>query len=389
MPPQYRGFTDAWQTLITPQGVFFRSYELLFRWDGNRMQVWSPSEPNARFQALTAIRGHIYTAQNGVGLQEIVGDELRTVPGGDAYKNSGKLFLHPYDDGRILVSARGQLLTVYDGQKVTPFPTQADEYLKKNLTYTSILLADGSLCVTTVSGGAVILSHDGRLLQILNHEAGTVSSTTFSSFQDRDGALWLGTDIGISRVEVNSPVSIFLRDGAYDVARFQGSIYATNLGAVGVARLESDRQTGRPNFIPIPIASQGWTMTVFKDPEGKAPDQLLAATNEGVMRVVGNKLVPAMPAVHGYPEQAYDILHSRKTPARVFIGHSDGIGSMRWNGSTWIDEGRLPNTVYQARTLVEDAQGNLWAGGGTGSVLRIEVAPTGMRDSKAQVISKE
>src|SRR4051794_29415118 len=176
VPPQYRGFTDAWQTLITPQGVFFRSYELLFRWDGNRMKVWAPSGPNDKFQALTAIRGHIYTAQNSIGLQEIVGDELRTVPGGDAYKGAGKLFLNAYDGGHILVSARSQLLTLYDGQKVTPFHTQADEYLTTHKTYTSIVLADGSLCVTTISGGAVILSHDGRLLQILNHEAGTVSS---------------------------------------------------------------------------------------------------------------------------------------------------------------------------------------------------------------------
>ena len=95
------------------------------------MQVWSPST-QSRFQALSAVRGHIYTAQNGIGLQEIVGDELRVCPGGDAYKDAGKLFLHPYDDGHILVSARDQLLTLYDGQKVTPFPTQADEYLQKS-----------------------------------------------------------------------------------------------------------------------------------------------------------------------------------------------------------------------------------------------------------------
>jgi len=386
VPAQYRGFTDAWEILITPQGVFFRSYELLFRWDGNRIQVWSPWQPNARFQALSAVRGHIYTAQDGIGLQEIVGDELRAIPGGDAYKGAGKLFLNAYDDGRILVSARNQLLTLYDGQKVTTFPTQADEYLTTHKTYKSTIFADGRLCITTLSGGAVILSHDGRLLQIVNHEAGVVSSPAFSSFLDRDGALWLGTDIGISRVEINSPVSIFVREGAWDVTRFQGSIFASAIGSASVARLESDRHTGRPNFIPLPGPNQGWTMLVFKDPEGKAPDQLLTTTNEGVMRVLGDKLVPAMAEVHGYPEQAYDILHSRETSARIFIGHANGISSMRWNGSTWIDEGRLPNTVYQARTLVEDAQGALWVGGGTGSVLRIEVAPTGMRDSKAQVI---
>ena len=44
VPAEDRNFTDVWQTLVTPQGVFFRSYQRLFRWDGQRMQVWSTQE---------------------------------------------------------------------------------------------------------------------------------------------------------------------------------------------------------------------------------------------------------------------------------------------------------------------------------------------------------
>src|SRR5437868_1018794 len=126
VPAEARNFTDVWQTLVTPQGVFFRSYERLLRWDGQRMHFWS-HQPKARFQALSAVRGHIYTAQGGVGLQEIVGDELRNVPGGDAYRAAGKLFLHPFDESHILISQRDQLLTLYDGQNAVSFPNQADE----------------------------------------------------------------------------------------------------------------------------------------------------------------------------------------------------------------------------------------------------------------------
>ena len=36
--------------------------------------------------------------------------------------DSNKLFLHPYDDNRILVSARDGILTLYDGQKVSSVP---------------------------------------------------------------------------------------------------------------------------------------------------------------------------------------------------------------------------------------------------------------------------
>ena len=224
VPENARSFTDVWQTLVTPQGVFFRSYELLFRWDGKTMHVWRP-EPKATFQALSVVRGHIYTAQNGVGLQEIVGDEIRNLPGGDAYKNSIKEYLHPFGASDILISEREGLLSLYDGQKSTPFPTQADAYLKEHKLYKSLLLKDGSICLTTLTGGAVIVGHDGSLRQIIGTADGLLDPGVLSAFQDRDGELWLGTTNGITRVEVASPISFFSRGGALDAIRFNGSVY--------------------------------------------------------------------------------------------------------------------------------------------------------------------
>jgi signal transduction histidine kinase/CheY-like chemotaxis protein len=385
--PEDRAFTDVWQTLATPQGVFFRSYEKLFRWDGHRMQVWTPAG-KSRFQAIANIRGHILTSQNGIGLQEVVGDDLRNLLGGDAYQNSIKLFLHPYDDGRILVSARDQLLTLYDGQKLVPFPTQADEYLKIHKVYTTALLPDGSICITTLDGGAVILSHDGGIREIIDKNSGLLDSETLFAYTDREGTLWLGMGSGVARVEVNSPISIILRNSALNVIRFQGSIYASSVASNALGRIVFDPETGRPSSVPIHGPNQGWNMLDFKDPAGKSPNQLLVATSEGVMKLQGDTLVPAMPAVHGLSEQTYVIEKSRKDPSRVFIGHSDGLGSMRWDGQKWIDEGRLPNTIYESRGLVEDGDGVLWVSGGSRSVLRVEVARSGMRDSRYKVLSQ-
>ncbi len=113
IPPEHRSFNEVFRVLSTPQGTFFQSNARLFRWNGQRMQVWATK---TRFNALSEVRGRIYTSQNGIGLQEIVGDELRNLPGGAAYKDSIKLFLHPYDERRILVSASRGTLTLYDGE---------------------------------------------------------------------------------------------------------------------------------------------------------------------------------------------------------------------------------------------------------------------------------
>ena len=392
VPVEDRNFTDVWQTLITPNGIFFRAYERLFRWDGKQMHVWSPGpDPKSRFQALSAVRGHIYISQDDIGLQEIVGDELHNVPGGDAYRSAHKLFLHPYDEGRILISARDQALTLFDGKQAVPFVTGADEYLKINKIYTSAILPDGSICITSLTGGVIILEHDGRLRQIIDAATGLASSNTLWAYQDREGALWVGTDLGVSRVEIDSPISIFSRAGFLDVARFQGSVYAATGGGGGVPlyRLTFDPKSGRPIMVPISGSTQGFNLVVFKDPSHKTPDQLLAATSDGILKLEGDRLVPAVPVLHGLAEQAYAVYQSKFTPNRVFIGHGDGVGSIRWDGKTWIDEGRLPNFIFEARGLTEDAAGILWVSGANGRVIRVEVAPSGLRDSKVQVISHD
>jgi signal transduction histidine kinase/CheY-like chemotaxis protein len=384
VPQADRAFTDVWQTVATPQGVFFRSFERLFRWDGKRMQVWHP-RGNTPFQALSFVRGHVYTDQQGIGLQEIVGDEINDLPGGDAYRNSIKLFLHPYDDNRIVISERNGLLSLYDGQKAAPFRTAADDYLKKARLYVSTPLRDGSLCVNTLNGGAVILNHDGSLRRVIDVAEGILSSDALSAFQDREGALWIGSDNGVSRVQMDGTFSIYANVFVQDFNVFQGTVYATTVsGNTALARIVLDPQTHRPTQQAIRGATQGWNMVDFKDPAGRAPEQLLVATSEGAMRVSGDQMVPLIPAVHGLQEQMYFIGLSHTDPSRLLLGHSDGVQSFHWTNGQWVDEGRLPGVIFEARNMVEDAHGDIWVSGSADKVLRIHMAPSGMREARAE-----
>ncbi len=387
IPPEHRNFNDVWQVLITPRGTFFRSYERLFRWDGQSMHVWTT---NTRFEALSEVRGRIYTSQGGVGLQEIVGDELRTIAGAP-YKGSAKLFLYPYDDRRILVSARTELLTLYDGEKVTPFPTQADDYLKANELYTSIPLPDGSFCLTTLRGGTVILEHDGRLRRLLGKDAGLQTQSALVAYSDREGALWLGLGNGVTRVEINSPISIFSRDSVNDVARLNGSQYiADAAGGTALYRLATNSGTGLPVLQPLPSSfTQAFQLLTFHDAAGKTADQLLAATGFGFMKIEGNSVAPAVPGLQGPTEGLYTLLQSRKFPNRVFGGHFGGLSSIRWEGGAWVDEGRLPNFVGGVNSLAEEADGTLWVATNDRKTLRVEVGSTGLRASKGELLTKK
>ena len=85
------------------------------------------------------------------------------------------------------------MLTLYDGEKVAPFPTQADDYFRKNDIYNSTALPDGGFCLTTFQGGAVIVEHDGRLRRIINQDAGLQNAAAyFPPTPIARERLWLG-----------------------------------------------------------------------------------------------------------------------------------------------------------------------------------------------------
>ena len=139
-------------------------------------------------------------------------------------------------------------------------------------------------------------------------------------------------------------------------------------------------------MVPLHGANQGFSLLKFKDHRARRRTSccLPPAKALCVWWATISSDVTVYPCLDN---QSYLAIQSRKNPDRVFIGHGDGVGSMRWDGSKWIDEGRLPNTVYVANTLAEDSDGDLWAGGGKGHLLHIKVAPTGMRDSTAEAVS--
>lgn len=389
VPADHRGVSDVWQVLPTEKGVFFRAYEQLYRWDGQTVHAWSPA-PGSRFQAISEVRGHIYTAQDGVGMQEVVGDDLVTMPGTEVYKNTYKLFFYPYDEGRILATARDGGITLYDGQKVTPFATDAEPFFKQHKIYNSTMLRDGRIVVNTLSGGAVILGHDGKLQQILNKEAGLLGSDILSSYEDRDGALWIGTSYGVSRVEINSPITVFSHEPALDVLEYKGTIYVSGYsGKASVAKSVTDPVTHQVTFADMKGPSQSWNLVDFKDPSHPGSEQLLVATSEGAMRMQGNELVPLIPSLRSIAEQCYAVVQSKKDPSRIFLAHSDSVQSFRWDGSKWLDEGRLAGVVYEARNVAEDDDGTVFISGGTGKILLIHLGAKGMGDAHWESLGSE
>ena len=159
IPTQKRGFSNIWETHCVKDGVYFRSNRFLFHWDpaaGSMKTLETPLQFNASFNC----GGKYFVRIQGQGLMEIVDGALQLTPNGEVMKSIKIFFMAPYKTGTYLLGTHENGLFLYDygGGTLTPFPTEADEYIKKKQLYDGIRLAysPGSFALATTQGGQLI-----------------------------------------------------------------------------------------------------------------------------------------------------------------------------------------------------------------------------------------
>ncbi|MCP4959073.1 MAG: histidine kinase, partial [Actinomycetia bacterium] len=86
IPEGDRTFADIWSIDDTGDGLYFRTYERLFRWNGRAMKVWRPEQ---RFLQSFGVRDTLYVQQTGIGLMRMDDDALRMAPGGGLFQGPG------------------------------------------------------------------------------------------------------------------------------------------------------------------------------------------------------------------------------------------------------------------------------------------------------------
>jgi ligand-binding sensor domain-containing protein len=126
---------------------------------------------------------------------------------GEKFSETGVWVMLSFN-GQILVTTAEDGLFLHDGQTFSRFKTAADTFLSEGLLYNTCRLLDGKLAFATRRMGVAILDEDGNGARFLTKEnglTGNVVFDVFDVFQDSEGGLWLATQDGITRVELNSP----------------------------------------------------------------------------------------------------------------------------------------------------------------------------------------
>ena len=128
---------SVWTVHVAAAGIYFQSREVLLLLtppadrasdSGWRVRTW---KPRGLFLFAFMVGGTYYVHQQGVGLQQMVGDRLVPVPGSEQFAEERVQVLLPLDAGgspQLLLGTFNRGLFRYDGKTFTPFATDADAY---------------------------------------------------------------------------------------------------------------------------------------------------------------------------------------------------------------------------------------------------------------------
>ncbi len=362
VPEDDREFNYIWRIVSTSDAVYFSARERLFRWSEKEgLRSWAPE---TMYALGFAFEDTFHTVEPGRGLLRAEGDSLQMAPEGEAFANDIIYYALPLEDGSALLGTREQVLMQYDGTSVSSFATEVDKDLDEARLYHGAVLDDGTLAITTHSGGVFLLDQEGRLLRSLDDSSDAKPQQAWYAYTDHDGGLWLALNNGLARLDTSSSLSFLntssgLHGMINGIVRYNGELYAAS--SVGIFRMVTAPGT-TPSFEPVTDDATGQCLHATKADSGA-----LMGCEQGIFQINEN-------GVTRLTSHTVRLLHvSENDPGVLYAGAQEGLLRLVQTEDSWTLEGPVEGMPGWVLSLHEEPGGSLWASTVSDGVVRADV----------------
>ena len=345
------GFADVWKTFSTKHGIFFVTSKYIFRWFNNKMKAWKAP---TYFLHGSYVNNELFVKQWETGLTKLVNDSLVAVPDGAKFDLPIIASIVPYSSNtqdQILICTQMEGFYLYDGRSAQRFLTDFEEKLRNIRVYDVVRLSNQNFAISTIMDGILLMDQHGHLITHINKKDGIPANSVWSIFEDNQKNLWAALDIGISRIEIASPISYYdSRNGIegviIDIQQCNDKLYlATSTGLYVKNNLASKNQ----KFVHIKgVPPQCYDLISF----GKS---ILVGTFQGIFEIQ-NESVRNINLSY-----TFSMKRSEVDTNRIFVGMQSGLKSLKYVNGYWLDEGLIGFYDKEVREMTETPDGKLWA----------------------------
>jgi len=347
-------FQDVLQIFPTPDGVYFITKKIIFRWQNGRLNHWKPE-----YEIISGfyVNKNLYMQVKEKGLMIFRNGSLSPVINGNLVSGAIEIkAMLPYPDNQTLIATGTQGLYLLDVKGVRDFKTLSDEFFMKNLITCGLALCDSSFAIGTSRKGVIIIYPDGQVKQLIDKKAALRNENIQALFADDNNILWAALNNGIAMISIPSPLTFFdeksgLNGSVNHVIRHNGKLFVSTYQGL----FYYDESTFSFQAVPE-IITACWCVMPFGN-------NLLAATSQGVFLVSNQH---AKMIREGF---AISLAPSLFDPALFYVGETGGLFCLTSKNGQWLSR-KLAGPGEEINDLLQDAKGYIWGSTLTKGVFR-------------------
>ncbi|HSV76131.1 MAG TPA: triple tyrosine motif-containing protein [Bacteroidales bacterium] len=342
---------EFWRIEEMGGAIYFQSFGMLLRYhNGKFMEIELPGP----MLFLLKTNGKLFIQEIDGGLFEVLDNELVPVAGSEIFGQTEIKALFTLPGNKLLAGTSSEGMFIFDGTSWKNWNNQAEKQLRDYQLNNGILI-ENRLIIGTILKGVLILDTAGNLLRHL-HAGNSLQNNTVLALQaDLQNNFWIGMDIGLDYVALNSPVESFVRTlpnlgTVYDAALFENKLYiGTNQGLFYFEKDLSGAITGG-TLIP---GSQG-QVWFLEEIDGR----LYCGHNDGTFWVDNNRLTLVGDLKGGFNLKRLPLSYGNFMVQGTYYS----LIVYRNAGNVWRQSHVLEGFGWPARFLEVDHLGNIWLG---------------------------
>ncbi len=326
--------------------VYFQSAEYIFIYDGKSIElIKCPTQ----FSSLSIEDGIIYARVMDLGLYYIdMQDSLRLFQNGTYYADKNLYSLLNFS-GKLLAVTNSKGLIHIDKDR----NNHVLDILQGETFNNAIRLGQEFMSIGTFDDGIRILDKDLNLVEKATVDDGLLDGNIQAQYVDNEGNLWLATNRGVAKVEVNAIVKEYskllgINASIEDITRYRGNMYISTY--FGLKYLDRNGQIKKVKD----ISNDCYGINVVEVDN----DSMLLISEVSAVR----KLDTDSTSSDVFKAAPYMVVSSKINKNYFFVADYEGLYCIKYENGQFIPVDEIKNfskVVYNALTL---ENGEIWMG---------------------------
>lgn len=354
---------DFWKIILSRNEIYFPSAKNIYKFNTKANTISIIPAPNW-FQFVFEVNERIFVQEKKLGLMELRNNKLVPITGGAVLNGDCVYGMVPLSSTSILIATIDKGLYRMDNEVVSKCNFPCDAFLTKNQVFSLSLLPNGYIAFGTILNGLLITDHNGNILSNINKQKGLANNTVLSTFCDKNGNLWLGLDMGISHIQINSPIRNFpdpkgSLGSVYDVKEDNGHLYfATNQGLYYCSTADLAYPDRELKFTLLPnMQGQTWELQ-------RIGNRLFCCHNKGLFIINGTQVT------HVYKGSGVNHLVEINDKTAVFSTY-EGLCVLKMQGKAFTTQ-KIGQYPYYGNYLAKDKNNLIYVGNNSVGIYQLQ-----------------